>query len=599
MKRIGLVGMPNTGKSTFFNRITGANARIGNWPGITVELLSAKLMLGAEMVEIIDLPGIYEFPGYSEDEQVVSRFLTHTPVDLLLVVLNTTQIEQQLHLLLQLRHFGLPLVVLLNMADEARRYGIRIDSGRLSEHLGVPVILLSAKYGEGYENAHAALTWAVNQNLKREQALDAEALHIPPEREEHLRAQTDELLHASVEVPLQLPKGITHYVDQFLLHPWLGLPLFFAIMYLVFQAVFWLGGPLQDGVAWILEAFRSGVLEPVVKGLPIMLQSFLLEGVYDGVGTVASFVPIIILFFMFMTLVEDSGYLSRAAFLMDAFMYRLGLDGRSFVMLLMGLGCNVPALMGSRVMRSRGLRLLTMLITPFSLCAARLQVFVFITAALFQPEHAGLVLFSLYLASFAAALISALLFQRRFDSHEPFVLEVPPYRLPTLSQIFLRGWHEVRHFLYRASQFIIAGVMLVWVLTHLPPGVEPAGPDTWAGHVGTFLSPVFAPLGIEHNMIIALLFGFVAKEVVIGALAVIFGMEGEALSSLLAGSMDWVQAYSFMLFVLLYTPCVSTIAVLHSESRNLRFTLLALGWSLGLAWLASFAFYQSARLLGF
>jgi ferrous iron transport protein B len=299
-----------------------------------------------------------------------------------------------------------------------------------------------------------------------------------------------------------------------------------------------------------------------------------------------------------MALVEDSGYLSRAAFLTDALMARMGLDGRSFVMLLLGFGCNVPALMGTRIMRSRGLRLLTMMIVPFSLCSARLQVFLFLAAALFAPAQGAWVIFALYLASFAVALLTAFVFRGRYRNDEPFVLELPPYRLPTLRQIALRAWHEVRHFLRRATRFIIAGVMLVWLLTHLPAGAVPGGPETFAGMLGRFAEPVLAPIGIDDRLTVALIFGFVAKEILIGALAVIFGLEGQALATELATRIDAVQAISFMLFTLIYTPCVSTIATLRSEARSTRFALVSVGWSLALAWLASFAFYQSARALG-
>jgi len=259
----------------------------------------------------------------------------------------------------------------------------------------------------------------------------------------------------------------------------------------------------------------------------------------------------------------------------------------------------VPALMGTRVMRSRPLRLLTMLVIPFSLCSARLQVFVFFTAALFTPKSAALVLFSLYLLSFASAILSALLFKRFFPNEEPFVLELPPYRFPTLRQMLLRGWHEVYHFIHRATKFIVAGVVLVWLLTHLPPSAAPASTDTLAGMVGGWLHPLFAPIGITSELTIALIFGFVAKEIVIGALAVIYGLSGSALSGALAQQLDWVQAYSFMLFTLIYTPCLSAIATLRSESKSLGFTVSAIAWSLALAWLVSLVFYQSARALGY
>jgi ferrous iron transport protein B len=268
-------------------------------------------------------------------------------------------------------------------------------------------------------------------------------------------------------------------------------------------------------------------------------------------------------------------------------------------MLLMGFGCNVPALMGTRVMRSRALRLLTMMVIPFSLCSARLQVFIFITAALFPPRHAPLVLFSLYLMSFATAILTALLFKRKFTSIEPFVLELPPYRLPTLMQLWLRGWQEVMHFLRRATKFIVIGVVLVWALTHLPPGIPEASPQSFAGILGGWFAPVLTPLGIDTQMTIALLFGFVAKEIVVGALAVIYGMEGNALTQQIAISMDWVQAYSFMLFTLIYTPCLSTIATLRSESRSNLYAWGTVAWSLGLAWVVSFVFYQGARVMGY
>jgi ferrous iron transport protein B len=587
--------MPNTGKSTLFNRMTGGAARVGNWPGITVELLSGKILLGGDMVEIIDLPGIYDLHGFSDDEQVVRHFLHDNVPDLALVILNATQIERQMSLLLQLKQLNMNVVVLLNMSDEARKYGISIDSGKMSEMLGLPIYLLSGKYGAGYQDALQAVTKA----LRYPTPGMAEQLRSQLEQDEHIESEMARVLKHAVQVPVQMPEHLTDKLDRVMLHPWLGLPIFFSIMYLLFQGIFLLGQPLQGGVAEALSWLRSNALEAAVAGAPSWLSGLLLDGIYNGVATVAAFVPIIVLFFLFMAMVEDSGYLSRAAFLMDALMAKMGLDGRGFVMLLMGFGCNVPALMGTRVMRSRSMRLLTMLVIPFSLCSARLQVFVFITAALFSPQHAPLVLFSLYLFSFAAAILTALLFRNKFQSSEPFVLELPPYRFPTLRQMLLRGWIEVRHFLSRATQFIIAGVVLVWLLTNLPSSAAAGGPDTLAGMIGSALHPIFAPIGINEQLTIALIFGFVAKEIVIGSLAVIYGMSGDALSGALGQQLDWVQAYSFMLFTLVYTPCLSTIATLRTEAKDMRYTLFTLAWSLALAWAISFVFYQSARALGY
>ena len=595
MRRVALLGMPNTGKSTFFNRVTGASARVGNWPGVTVDLMGAKVLLGAEMVEIIDLPGIYDIHGFSDDEQVVRHFLENNVVDLVVIILNTSQLDRQLSLALQIQQLKLPALLLLNMADEAAKFGVTVDTKRMAEDLGMPVALLSAKHGQGYKAALDALT----RRLSHAQPIQLEHLREMLASDDAIENTIEQVISRSVQIPPQLSDNLTNRLDHVLLHPWLGLPIFFGVMYLLFQAIFVLGKPLQDGVNWLLTTFNEAALTPMLAGAPPWLSGLLVDGIYNGVGTVAAFVPIIVLFFLFMAIVEDTGYLSRAAFLMDALMSRLGLDGRSFVMLLMGFGCNVPALMGTRVMRSRALRLLTMLVIPFSLCSARLQVFLFITAALFSPKAAPIVLFSLYLFSFGTSMLTALLFKRKLVSHEPFVLELPPYRFPTLRQMVLRGWHEVRHFLKRATKFIIAGVVLVWLLTHFPTGVAPGSSETWAGQIGALMAPVLNPVGIDGQLAIALIFGFVAKEIVVGSLAVIYGLEGNALTQHMAQQLDWVQAYSFMLFTLVYTPCLSTIATLKSESKDWGFTLGALAWSLGLAWLLSFAFYQTARALGY
>ena len=594
MKRIALLGMPNTGKSTFFNRLTGASARIGNWPGITVDLLGAKIPLGADLVEAVDLPGIYDLHGFAEDEQVVRRFLQNNPVDLLCVILNAAQIDQQLPLALQLRQLGLQAVVVLNMADEAERLGIRFDAAALAKGLGCPVCLVSAKYGQGFPETRETL----RRVLGRARPADTVALQADFAADEALVAEAERLVARTVSLPRLLEHDLTERIDRVALHPLFGIPFFFIALYLLFQAVYTLGGPLQDAVAWLLERFRDFALAPLLAFLPGWLYGLLVEGVYDGLGTVASFVPVIVLFFLGMALVEDSGYLSRIAFLMDALMARLGLDGRGFVMLLMGFGCNVPALMGTRVMRSRGLRLLTMLVIPFSLCSARLQVFVFLTTALFATAKAPLVLFALYAISFLTAFATALLFKNRLQSGEPLLIELPPYRLPTLNQVALRAWHEVRHFLGRATRFIVVGVVMIWLLTHLPTGVPAGSPETLAGIFGGWLEPLLRPIGIDRQMAVVLLFGFVAKEIVLGAMAVVYGLEGDALSQLMAHQMDWVQAFSFMLFTLIYTPCLSTVATMRGESKSVAFTGASIVWSLGLAWLFSFVFYQGARLLG-
>ena len=603
MMRVALLGMPNSGKSTLFNRLTGAHARVGNWPGITVELLAARLLVGDQMVQLVDLPGIYDLRGLSEDEHVVTNFLEGHRPNLLIVVLNATQLDRQARLLQQLIPLGIPLLAVLNMSDEAKKLGMQIDVEGMQASLGFPVCLLSAKHGDGTATLTALmrkqLQTAKNNNLIPVDAVSVDAVSVDAVGIDATgvdAVDVDAIVNRHIAVPMQASHQLTERLDRLFLHPWLGLPALLAMMLLLFEAVFALGKPLQEIMAWLFSTLRTALLEPVLAPLPSMLNGFLLDGVYNGLGTVASFVPLIVLFFLFVGIVEDSGYLSRAAFLMDGLMARLGLDGRSFVMMLMGFGCNVPALMGTRVIRSRGLRLLTMLTIPFSLCSARLQVFVFFTAALFSPWQAPLVLFTLYLISILLAMLTALAFKGRYINSEPFIIEMPPYRFPTTKQIVLRAWQEIRHFLSRVTRFIVLGVVMVWVLTNFPSGAVPGSSSTWAGMIGQWLDPILSPVGIDPNLTIALVFGFVAKEIVIGALAVIYGQEGDLLSNMITQQITWAQAYSFMLFTLIYTPCLSTVATIRAESKSLAFTALTIVWPLLLAWSVSFVFYQVALL---
>lgn len=595
MKRIALLGMPNTGKSTFFNRFTGAHASIGNWPGITVDLMVAKVKLETEIAEVVDLPGIYDLRGFSADEAVVCKFLAETPLNLVLIILNLTQLDRQLSLALQIKHLDLPAVLLLNMADEGPKFGVSVDVAGLSARLGMPVVPLSAKYGNGYELAVSTIATVLHQQVEPVRVDNLQNKFLT---DNQMAAELGTLCQETIEVRALPQENLTTRLDRVLLHPVCGLPIFFGVMFLMFQTVYAIGTPVQKILGNIFEWFKTVALEPLLAGVHPFLKAFLIDGLYQGISTVTAFVPVIILFFFCMAIVEDSGYLSRSAFLMDALMERLGLDGRSFVMSLMGFGCNVPAIMGTRVMRSPGLRLLSMMVIPFSLCSARLNVFIFMSTALFAPHVAPVVVFSLYLLSFAAMILTAALFKGKFASKEPFVLELPPYRFPTLKQIWLRSWREVKHFIFWSRRFIIFGVIAIWFLNNFPTNVPAASAQTLSGIIGTATQPFLQPIGINPQLAVALIFGFVAKEIVLGGLAVIYHAEGDGLSQAIANQIDWVQAYSFMLFTLLYTPCLSTVAVLKSESKSWKFTLLSVAWSVGLAWLASFVFYQSARALG-
>ncbi|MBM3359912.1 MAG: ferrous iron transport protein B [Betaproteobacteria bacterium] len=591
MKRIALLGMPNTGKSTLFNRLSGSSARIGNWPGITVDLHVVKTILAGHMAELIDLPGIYDLQGLSEDEKIVQTFINHNKIDLAIVVLCSAQIERQLSLLLQLQKLNIPCVLALNMHDEAKKMGISINAALLEKKLKIPVVKTSAKFGEGMTELLKASSQLMSQNVATP-IKKISPLNSSDQISHQKTIQT--LIQLTVKYPTKLNDKNTKKLDALFLNPFWGLPIFFIIVFSIFQFIFTLGKPIQDLMAQFFNFFRADYLEPLFTNHHGIFQSLLLDGLYLGVTTIAAFVPIIILFFLIMSVVEDSGYFSRAAFLMDALMEKIGLDGRGFVMMLMGFGCNVPALIGTKIMRTKELRLLTMFVIPFSLCSARLQVFLFIITALFNAKYGPLVLFCLYLLSFFTIFISALIFKNQFKNKEPIIIELPPYRFPTMNHIIKRSVLEIKHFLTRATKFITIGVLLVWALTHFPMDVPIASELTYSGQLGKWLSPIFQPIGINEQLVIALIFGFIAKEIVIGALAVIYGAEGTALIHHLYSNVTQIQAISFMIFTLIYTPCLSTIATLKNESKNLSFVIYSVSWALLMAWVFSFIFYQTS-----
>jgi ferrous iron transport protein B len=665
---VAISAIPNTGKTTLFNQLTGSNQSVGNWPGVTVSKKQGHLRLDGIEVTLVDLPGTYSISPASEEERVVRRYLLETPPKLILNVLDARNLYRGLGLTLQLAMSGIPMVVAVNMMDEARKQGLDIDLEILSEHLGAPVVGIVARTGEGLERLretllqtlrarprsmhppHVSLPPVLEQNIM-ELARKVGTTHTMPEINDTFvavrlmegGAVTEELVRRKpalkevaddakyrrslVEKALgadlhttcaqcrfnaakglvletthnapQVSDRLTGQIDQFLLHRWLGLPLFFVIMFALFQGIYALGTPLQDWVSAGFEGLQGSLRPWALAHLPGWLVEFSVDGLLQGVGVVVTFLPIIVLFFVFMSLIEDSGYMARAAFLMDRFMHLLKLDGKAFINILLGYGCNVPAVMGTRILASRHNRLLTLLLIPFSLCSARLQVFLFLASILFAPRIAPLVVFGLYLGSFVAVVLTGLVLRlSRFGGDpEPFIMEMPPYRFPLWRSVGLRAWQEVKEFLYRAATLIVTGVVIVWLLTHFPPGATAGGPETFAGRIGMALDPLFDPIGIHWRETVTLIFGFIAKEVVIGAMAVVYGA-GD-LATHVAAAITPLQGLSFMVFILLYTPCVATIGAIRAESRSWRIALLSIAIGLTLAWTASFVVYQGGRMLGY
>ena len=593
-KRISFIGQPNTGKSTFFNRITNAGASVANWPGLTVELLQVEIRLNDQLIEFVDLPGIYDLDGFTEDEKVVQKFLENYLIDLIVVVINASQIDRQIKIALQIKSLGFPVVVILNMADEAKSYGVFIDKLKLSERLEIPIFSVSAKYGIG---CNIALNGIIR--ILKEQSYKHKASHLIEclKKNPITEIEIGSILQETVQMPPLTQITLTNRLDKWLLHPIFGLPLFFLIMFLVFWFLWSVGIPTAGPIDIATNWFQKQVLTLIISYFPLIIQDFIINGLWNGFATILSFLPLVSLFFIVMSALEDSGYFSRSAYLMDALMKYLGLDGRAFVLQMMGFGCNVPAIMGTRIMRSRTMRLLSMLIIPLALCSARLQVFVFILAAIFPNQNGAFALFALYIISFLVAfLIAAILsLSSQFKSQDPFVLELPPYRLPTIRQIITKVWGELKQFVTKVTLFMLIGTSLIWLLTALPPGAE--GLDTWAGQIGKFFAPVMNPIGINPFLTVSLIFGFVAKEIQLAGLAVIYGLNNDALGIKLSQDLTFTQGFSYCLFSLLYIPCLTTLSTIWSESHSIRFTIMSVLLSLITAWTVSFIFYQGTQLL--
>ena len=568
MKKIALIGMPNSGKSTFFNSISGASAKVANWSGVTVDIESVKTLIFGEIVELIDLPGIYTLKSGTDDEVVVHDFLNHNKIDEIFFILNSSQIDRQIDLALEFKNLGFKVRMLCNMNDEAKKNGIEINYQKLEKRLAIPIHPISAKFQSGYE--------FLNKKLQ------------PLKKKTSVKPLVENEIYQYVKFPKQSNDNATATLDRFFIHHFWGLPIFFVLLFGLFQAIYGIAEPLQNAMGLAFDSVGKIISLFLNQNLPKLYSSFLYDGVYLGVTTVLTFIPVIIIFFIVMSFIENSGYLSRAGFVMDKIMEKMGLDGRSFVMILFGFGCNVPALMSTKIMRSKTTRFLTMLIIPFSLCSARLQVFLFFTAIFFSPQMGAIVLFFMYILSFLIIIMTALIFKDKKAINESVLIEMPPYRLPTIKQTLLTAIHEINHFLKRASKFILGGVIVVWLLTNFYVSTN----ITIADHISSFLSPIFDPIGINDKLIIALIFGFIAKEILIGALAVIFSSNMDSLGDILQTEINWQQALSFMTFTLIYTPCLSTIATIKSQSKNIRLVATSLLWSLVLAWIVSFCFYQ-------
>ena len=670
--KVALVGNPNCGKTTLFNALTGSNQYVGNWPGVTVEKKEGTARVGDVSFTVVDLPGIYSLSPYSMEELVARKFIIGEKPDAIINIVDATNLERNLYLTMQLLELERPMVLAVNFMDEVEKNGDQIDCERLSAHLGVPVIPISARDNknidklveEAHRQMHTGLTlepddlyddfthlihhrigelihdkayaagipahWAAIKLLEgdakvaEDLSLDRETLDkidaIAAEYEkssdlgdrETLLADSryrfvERVVRSAVRRKSRDGKPtLTERIDAVATHKYLALPVFLLMMLVVFLITF--SGPgawMSDGIA----AFVEDILCPGVSGwlgaigAPAWLTGLLVDGLISGVGGVLTLLPMIALLFLFLSLLEDSGYMARAAFVMDRTLRHFGLSGKAFIPMLMGFGCTVPAVMGARTMENEKDRRMTILLVPFMSCGARLPIYGLMTSAFF-PDHAGLVVFGLYLLGPVMAILSGLFLKRSLFQGEPapFLLELPPYRMPTLQNIWLHVWERVRDFLTRAGTIIAAMSVVVWFLQNFGLDFRMVADtaDSILAKFGGLIAPVFAPMGFGvWQAAVALLTGLIAKEAVVSSMSLFYGFsltDYAGAAAAMAATFSPAAALAFLAFCALYTPCVAAISTIRREMGSARWTALTLGWQLLVAWLVSFVTYHVAGL---
>ncbi|MBC8569237.1 ferrous iron transport protein B [Zongyangia hominis] len=667
-KVIALVGNPNCGKTTLFNALTGSQQYVGNWPGVTVEKKEGRMKEGG--LRVMDLPGIYSLSPYTMEEIIARDYILDGGPDLLLNIVDGTNLERNLYLSLQLLELGLPTVIAVNMMDDVRAKGDQIDCGMLSQGLGVPVIPITARRGENLpallsavedclqrgrgparriryddatERAMGRMERMLNQQgvdfggrnrfylpklleddgeIKDRLALSEEARRqmeqIVQDYEATSRYGDRETMVADARyraitelcgeavIKNQRPGAMTlsDKIDRIATSRIFALPVFLFLMFLMFSLTFGpVGRVLGEGVEALMAAVGNGVrtLLDAACASP-WTYSLLLDAVVAGVGAVLSFLPQIMLLFFFLSLLEDSGYMARAAFIMDRLLRKLGLSGKSFIPMLMGFGCTTPAVMAARTMENEKERRMTIMLTPFMSCSARLPIYA-LFASIFFPRYTGLVIFAMYLTGMLVAILCGLLLKKTVlkEDNSTFVMELPPYRLPTLKSMGLHMWDKCKGFLIRAGTLIFLMTVLIWLLQHFDfhlRMVDDMSQSIFAV-AGSTLAPVFAPLGFGFwQASVALLTGLVAKETVVSSFMLLYGCADKAaLGGILATAFTPLSALSFLVFVLLYMPCVSAFASICREMNSFKWAGATVALQMGAAYLGSLLVFQVGSLL--
>src|SRR5271167_2308903 len=617
LMHLALVGTPNSGKTSLFNALTGSRQKVANYPGVTVERKEGSFVTPrGRQVSVVDLPGTYSLRGRSPDEEitrdvVLGRASSEPAPDLVLCVADSTNLRLTIRLLLELKNTGRPLALVLNMFDIASRRGVAVDVPKLSEALGVPVVTSIAVRKGGT----ADLLRLTDEILAREDVSERQNLWQPLTVSQ-LRAtqrEADHIIAATVSLPSR-PDTWTARIDAVVLHPIGGLLILLAILFVMFQAVFAWAQPLMELLSAAFDAAGQLVHDTLPAGL---LQSFLQNGVISGVGSVIVFLPQIIIIFLFILLLEDFGYMARAAFLMDRIMGGAGLHGRAFIPLLSSFACAIPGIMATRVIDNRRDRLTTILIAPLMTCSARIPVYTLIISAFIPPKLIGgwinlqgLVMFGLYTAGIVSALaVSFLLklFIWRDYQPAPFMLELPDYKMPRLHGIAIGVYNRAKMFLQRAGTTIFSMMVLIWFLASFPqPPAGAEGPAinySLAAIIGHALAPLFAPLGFNWQIVVALIPGTAAREVAVAALGTVYAIEGgkeaaDQIGQVLATKWSLATALSLLAWYIFAPQCASTLAVIRRETGGIKWMAITFLYMFVLAYAASLITYNVAVSLG-
>ncbi|MFC5389694.1 ferrous iron transporter B [Brevundimonas bullata] len=613
--RIALVGNPNSGKTALFNALTGAHQKVANYAGVTVERKEGRIHAAdGRSLSVLDLPGTYSLRARSLDEEVTRDAVLgalpgETPPDVVVCVADATNLRLVLRLALELKQVGRPMVLALNMYDIAQRQGLRIDLEKLSAEIGAPVVTTVATRKRGIAELVAAAQGQADLAVGETHS----EWHAPSATE--IRAahrEAERIMKACVRAP-ERPDTLTGKIDSVLLHPVAGLVILLGVLFVMFQAVFTWATPAMDGIEALFALVGGWVAAVVPDGL---LQSLIVDGLIGGVGSVLVFLPQIMIIFLFIIVLEDFGYMARAAFLMDKIMGGAGLHGRAFIPLLSSFACAIPGIMATRVIEAKRDRLTTILIAPLMTCSARIPVYVLIIAAFIPNETVwgfvslqGLVMFGLYAAGIISALLVSVVIRKVFwrGAVEPFMMELPAYKIPDIKSVLFNLWLRAKIFMRRAGKIILPLMIIVWALSTFPYPPEgatgPAIDYSFAGMIGKTLEPIFAPIGFSWQMVVALVPGMAAREVAVAVLGTVYAVAGAeenvgALASVLSADWSLATGLAFLAWYVFAPQCLPTIGVVRRETGSMKWTLIMVGYMFGLAYLGAFIVYHTAVALG-